>query len=317
MAAERDLEHARADLHYAIRAMHAAGGSMRAIAQAVGLSHQRVHQIIEGGETPPRKAGLLKRLTGRTECETVDNAVAEHLFDRTSPDARRAIVRAQDEARALGHNYLGTEHVLLGLIDTESGLAPRLLAREGVSREQARTALENIVGAPATPIPSTGALALMPRVKRVLELARDEARRDHSPHVRGEHLLLGICREGKGVGAAILAQAGIGYDDVRRRLNRAGLECSFCGRDGVDVDHLIAGPGMHICERCTATGSQLAAGSGTISSGAGLTLTADSTCGFCGRTSDGLVAGLRATICGDCLALCREIHAEREGRPLG
>jgi hypothetical protein len=322
LAAERDFEHARADLHYAIRSLHAAGGSMREIAQAVGLSHQRVHQIVDadGGTPAARKARLLKRLTGRgDECEAVESDGA--MFDRAAADTREAFVRAQQQAHALGHNYLGTEHVLLGLLGAEGGLAARLLSGAGMTEERARAALQDIVGGPVPVTATSGPLAFMPRVKRVLELARKEAKRGHSPHVRGEHVLLGICREGKGVAAAILSRAGIRYDDVRRRLDRAGLACSFCGRSGIEVEYLVAGPGMYICERCCAMASDLAAGKDPVAPGAGLAIAPEGeSCGFCGRTPahpTRLVAGPRTRICGECLALCREIQAEERGRPLG
>ena len=138
-------------------------------------------------------------------------------FDRFTPRARNVLDLAQDEGRRLRHDYLGTEHLLLGLIREERGLAARVLRHEmGVDLPTVRSAVEAIVGrGTATP---PGELRLTPRAKRVLELARDEAKRLRHDYVGTEHLLLGVMREGEGVGAAVLASRGIALPRLRSEV---------------------------------------------------------------------------------------------------
>jgi len=344
--AQHDVEAARAEYHHAIRRLHASGGSMREIARVLGLSHQRVHQIVdEAGEPAPiaRKPTLLKRLAaGATkdcetppttkdcetppttkDCETPPTRLGGQLFDQMGPDAREAMARAQDEARALHHNYIGTEHILLGLLGTDLGLAARLLTRAGADSCGVRTAIEQIIG-PGRAEPPEGAMRLTPRSKKVLQLARQEAKRDHSPHVRGEHVLLGLAREGRGVGATILSKVGTGYHDLRRRLDRAACACSFCQRSGLDVDHLAAGPGVFICDRCTTEAAELITRPQPGPLHAPMTVVPPDqqapTCSFCGKKPtdiDHLVAVPQASICSDCVALCREIQAEEQDKAEG
>ena len=127
---------------------------------------------------------------------------ADTVFRRFSPRAREVIISAQQEARALHHNYIGTEHILLGLLRDRDGLAGRALHLLGISPEAAREQVLDIIGEgkqePAGHIPLT------PRSKRVLELAvREAARLDHL-HVGTEHILLGLVCEGDGVGWHVL-----------------------------------------------------------------------------------------------------------------
>jgi Clp amino terminal domain, pathogenicity island component/ClpX C4-type zinc finger len=317
---QHEAERARADHHHAIRRLHAAGASMREIADSLGLSHQRIHQIIDAGTTAPKAAGrktLLARLARR------DHACgpgASAALDRLAADAREALTLAQEEARALNHNYIGTEHILLGLLRVERGLAAWLLASLGVRLEQARTALEDrLVGRGATP-PPPGALSMTPRSKKALELALKEAKRLRSVHVGGEHLLLALVRIRDGVAARILRELGIDEDAVRARLRRAESRCSFCGRRGLDVDHLVAGPGVFICDRCVAHASKLAAPNAAEPPSGPLTVAPGETdsCSFCGKSAPQiarLIAGPEAVICNECLALCREIEDQELERP--
>ena len=325
-ALQAEGDRRRVEFHQAVRRLHSAGPSMREIAEALGLSHQRVHQIVSGGEEMPtstRRRSLLNRLVrrGPRRCEPAgpgtDHFLTDHfLTDHFLVDAREAMSFAQEEARALGHNYLGTEHLLLGLLRTEHGLAARLLRSVGADLEQSRAAVRRLLG--STPPAPADTLSATPRLKKVLELARLEANSLQSPHVRTEHLLLGLAREGGGLGARILADLGVGYDHVRGRVNRAWLACSFCGRSGYDVAHLVAGPGVYICERCVEAAGHVG-GPGERQAGASLTaVSADhpsSVCSFCGKKRadvDRLItAGPRASICGDCLTLCQDIVEEQ------
>jgi prophage maintenance system killer protein len=147
---------------------------------------------------------MLDRLARRRrDC---DGGHALGPFERFTDRARRAVSLAQEEARGLGHNYLGTEHLLLGLLAEDQGLARRVLDRLDISAENARSQVEAIIGqghrSPAGPIPFT------PRSKKVLELARREAKRLCHNYIGTEHLLLGLVREGEGVAAQVLARLG-------------------------------------------------------------------------------------------------------------
>jgi Clp amino terminal domain, pathogenicity island component/ClpX C4-type zinc finger len=310
---QHEAERARADHHHAIRRLHAAGASMREIAEGLGLSHQRIHQIVDAGATPEvmgGRKGLLGRLAGRGEAREPG---ASEALERFAAEARAAFSLAQDEARALNHNYLGTEHMLLGLLGVERGVAARILSSLGVGLPQVRTAVEHrLVGRGASAPP--GALAMTPRSKKALELALKEAKKRRSM-VGGEHLLLGIVRVRSGLAAGILRELGVDEEAVRSRLRRAECRCSFCGLSGLEVDHLVAGPGVFICDRCVEGASMLGPGKGTADPSGRLTLVTGEagTCGFCGKSArevERLVAGPEAVICNACLALCREIQDE-------
>jgi hypothetical protein len=323
LRAEERVEELRISYHQSIRRLHAGGASMREIAEALGLSHQRVHQIVNGGgdmtpTTPRRKVTLLRRLTGAGRKgggagKSCDGGGGD---DRLYVDARDAMAFARDEARTLGHDYLGTEHVLLGLIRAEGGLAARMLTAMGVDLWSTREAVERKLGTGGGARPA--AVPPTDRVKKVLGLGLREAKEHRSTHVRSEHLLLAIAREGEGVGARILAERGIVYRSLRRRVDRAARACSFCGRSGIDVDHLVAGPGVHICEHCVGTAGKLAAQPAPEGSAEVLHLVSDrdgaARCDFCGRHGsdvDRLVADHAGhAVCDRCLALCREIHEE-------
>jgi hypothetical protein len=316
-----EVDRRRLAYYQAVRRLHFSGASMRDIAEALRLSHQRVHQIVNGGgqmaSSKPAK-NLLHRLVRRSgnECEPGGKPPdpGNDPFDRFYVDARTAMSRAQEEARAFNHHYIGTEHLLLGLLRTEHGLAARLLTATRVDIEETRRAIEALVGrGEATP---PDQLRVTPRLKKVLELARQEAKNLRSSHVRSEHVLLGLAREGGGLGARMLAEHGVGYEQLRDRVDRAALACSFCDRSGLDVARLIAGPGVYICENCTADASRLADGGDIGTLHAPLSVVAEdqaAPCSFCGKRRpevDRLIAGPGALICTDCLTICREIQAE-------
>ena len=127
------------------------------------------------------------------------------MFERFTDRARRVVVLAQEEARMLSHNYIGTEHILLGLIHEGDGIAAKALESLGVSLEAVRAQVEEIIGqgqqAPSGHIPFT------PRAKKVLELSLREALQLGHNYIGTEHILLGLIREGEGVAAQVLAQA--------------------------------------------------------------------------------------------------------------
>jgi len=128
------------------------------------------------------------------------------MFERFTDRARRVVVMAQEEARRMSHNYIGTEHILLGLLGEPEGAAARALAGFGMSLDGAREEVVAIVGTgQASP---TGHIPFTPRAKKTLELALREALQLHHNYIGTEHILLGIIREGEGVGAQVLSQHG-------------------------------------------------------------------------------------------------------------
>src|ERR1700682_2425139 len=138
-------------------------------------------------------------------------------FDRFNDRAKRVLALAQDEAIRFNHNYIGTEHLLLGLIREGEGVAAQVLAALNVDLSKVRTAVEFIVGrGDSTTSPSE--ITLSPRTKKVIELAIDEARKLGHTHVGTEHLLLGLVREGQGIAAGVLESLGLSMDRVRTQV---------------------------------------------------------------------------------------------------
>ena len=135
-----------------------------------------------------------------------------HLAAKLDPRARRALTLAHEEAHGYGHNYIGTEHVLLGIIREGEGVGARSLGSLGVDLHAAREVVEDIVGRvgeqAAGEVPPPGWMPYTPRVRKVIGLAADESRRLGQDHIGTEHLLLGIIHEGEGVANVILEKAG-------------------------------------------------------------------------------------------------------------
>jgi ATP-dependent Clp protease ATP-binding subunit ClpA len=218
---------------------------------------------------------------------------------------------AQEEAQRLHHNYIGTEHLLLGLLREGEGVAGNVLTRLGVDLEQARQAVEGIVGRGDHLV--SGEIGLTPRAKKVVELAVNEAQRLHHHYIGTEHLLLGLLREGEGVGAGVLEHFGLSLQEVRANilqvLNEKGgpmLVCSFCGKQQDQVQRLIAGPGgVYVCDECVTALSHAPEASQEEQ---GLR------CSFCGKHQQQVpylaIGPHGVNICQACLALCREIIAE-------
>ncbi len=143
-------------------------------------------------------------------------------FDRFTKRARRVLILAQEEAIRLNHNYIGTEHLLLGLVKEENGVAVRVLRELGVEPEQIIRAVERTVGrGERRPF---GKPSLAPRTKRVIELAVDEARLMGHHYIGTEHLLLGLVREGEGIAVSILRSLGISLERVRSQTARSLLQ---------------------------------------------------------------------------------------------
>ncbi len=137
-------------------------------------------------------------------------------FERFTDRARRVLTLAEEEAHGFNHHYIGTEHLLLGLVREGDGVAARALADLGVQPPQVREAVEYVVG--RGDAPATAPLALVPRAERTIELAVEEAGRLGHQYVGTEHLLLGLVREGQGVGAGVLESLGVTDAQIRERL---------------------------------------------------------------------------------------------------
>ena len=199
------------------------------------------------------------------------------MFERFTDRARRVLVLAQEEARLLNHGFIGTEHLLLGLIHEGEGVAARALDDLDISLEAVREKVEETIGLSGTaPI---GSPPFTPRAKKVLELSMREALQLGHNYIGTEHLLLGVVREGEGVAAQVLVSLGADLGRVRRQViqllsghpgvesvggfaMQSGpvartvhrgqvVECSFCGRRPPVSGQLISGRGgAYICEHC-------------------------------------------------------------------
>jgi ATP-dependent Clp protease ATP-binding subunit ClpC len=140
------------------------------------------------------------------------------MFEKFTDRARRVLVLAQEEARMLNHNYIGSEHILLGLIHEGEGVAAKALESLGISLDAVRQQVEEIIGqgqqAPSGHIPFT------PRAKKVLELGLRESLQLGHNHIGTEHILLGLLREGEGVAAQVMVRLGADLNRVRREVIR-------------------------------------------------------------------------------------------------
>ena len=139
-------------------------------------------------------------------------------FEKFSERARRVLSLAQEEAQRFNHNYIGTEHILLGLVRETEGVAARVLSNLGVELSKVRSAVEFIIGRGEKSIP--GEIGLTPRAKKVIELAVDEARRLNHSYIGTEHLLIGLLREGEGVAAGVLESLSVTLEKIRGETNR-------------------------------------------------------------------------------------------------
>ena len=135
------------------------------------------------------------------------------MFERFTDQARRVLVLAQEEARLLSHSFIGTEHILLGLIHEGEGVAAKALESLGISLEAVREKVEETIG-PAGSAP-TGSPPFTPRAKKVLELSLREALQLGHNYIGTEHMLLGLVREGEGVAAQVLVSLGADLSRVR------------------------------------------------------------------------------------------------------
>ena len=161
------------------------------------------------------------------------------MFERFTDRARRVVVLAQEEARMLSHNYIGTEHILLGLIHEGEGVAAKALESLDISLEAVRAQVEEIIGqgqqAPSGHIPFT------PRAKKVLELSLREALQLGHSYIGTEHILLGLIREGEGVAAQVLQKLGADLNRVRQQVIQ--LLSGFQGKESATAGAQTSGSG--------------------------------------------------------------------------
>jgi ATP-dependent Clp protease ATP-binding subunit ClpC len=138
------------------------------------------------------------------------------MFERFTDRARRVVVLAQEEARMLDHNYIGTEHILLGLIHEGEGVAARALESLGIGLDAVRQQVEEMIGRGQHA--SSGHIPFTPRAKKVLELSLREALQLGHDYIGTEHILLGLIREGDGVAAQVLVRLGADLNRVRQQV---------------------------------------------------------------------------------------------------
>ena len=134
-------------------------------------------------------------------------------FDKFTERAKKVLSLAQEEAQRFQHNYIGTEHLLLGLVRLNEGIAIKVLNDLGVDVSKVRPAIEHIIGRGERIV--LGEVGLTPRAKKVIELAVDEARRLKHHYIGTEHILLGLVREGEGIAAGVLESLGVNLEKVR------------------------------------------------------------------------------------------------------
>lgn len=215
---EHEVDRARVDFHHELRRLYAAGGSLREIAERFGLSHQRVHQIVDvsGDARRKRAAGkgtdLVERIKGRVR--------DWGGFARFTADARAVVRRAQEEAGRLGHGQVGTEHVLLGLLSgSDDEPAVRALRAMGVEFASVRTEVLHHVGT-GDARADAASLRFTPRAKKVLERSLREALALKDEHIGPEHILLGLLHESSGLAARVLHDLGVAPGRLRAEVAR-------------------------------------------------------------------------------------------------
>lgn len=245
-----DLQHraevARVDYHHTIRQLHARGGSLREIAESLGLSHQRVHQIVEPvdgssgrrghgeGRGPGRHRSAhhepMRPRRGHLDPEAPGPHAMRHLhrvarrlrqfvgFERFSGEARRAVVGAVQSAEGLGHRRVGSEHLAIGVAGCADTVAGRALAAVGITPDTLSTAVaDTLVGGADAPQRRPFTPAARRVLQRSLEVAMDRGDRD----IRAHHILLAILDD-EGDGAGVLTAHGADAAAIRAAVESAG-----------------------------------------------------------------------------------------------
>ena len=216
---QHEEERTRVDYQHAIRRLHAKGGSLREIADELGLSHQRVHQIVGEEDLPrsplPPRAAMQWMGPSRRR-RTVGGRTP---FERFTKEARRVVTLAQGEAKELGHSWIGTEHLLLGILAIEESVGARALADFEIGLEGTRDDVQRVIGEGDEPAPKRRRgprMPFTPRAKKVLELSLRHARKLKDDDIGSEHLLLALFEESDGVASQIMRERGVKEKELRR-----------------------------------------------------------------------------------------------------
>jgi hypothetical protein len=218
------------DLITFVKSQHLEGGALEHLSDAV-LASERLGEVadhlIGHFVDQARRAGASWTDIGRymgvskqaAQKRFVPNKSAEPepfeagVWARFTPRARHAILQAQEEARAAGHDHVGTEHILLGLLHEPDALAAKAIEAQGVSLDLIRTGVTAVLG-PATSEPVAGHIPFTPRAKKVRELTVREALRLGHNYVGTEHILLGLFAEEEGLAARVLTEVGLSKDEA-------------------------------------------------------------------------------------------------------
>ncbi len=182
------------------------------------------------------------------------------MFQRFTDRARRVVVLAQEEARLLNHNYVGTEHLLLGLIHEDEGVGSKALASLGVTLPAARSHVERIIGQGGSS--ASGNIPFTPRAKKVIELSLREALQLGHNYVDTEHLLLGLVREGEGVAAQVMVELGADVPRVRQQVMQ--LLSDHRPGEVEEAGELEPYPPVPMGPRCSRCGADLAQATGWL-----------------------------------------------------
>ena len=188
------------------------------------LERQRIPST-EAGEQFSRIANdmfeqFLLWLRNATQSKRAGPAELTGRFDRFTERARKVMNLSMEEAHRFQHNYIGTEHLLLGLVREGEGIAAQVLNNLGVELERVRKEVESIIGRGDHIVKNTGEIGLTPRAKKAIELAVDEARRLGHHYIGTEHLLLGLIREGEGIAARVIENLDVKLEQVRTETMR-------------------------------------------------------------------------------------------------
>jgi ATP-dependent Clp protease ATP-binding subunit ClpA len=200
--AQHTLESARADYSHAIRRLHADGGSLREIAQSLGLSHQRVHQIVEGDEGRPARKSRQRRF--------------DWPFTRATRGAKQVVIKARKAAQELGHPQAGTEHLLLALAGAEAESTAAVLAESGLTAEAIRERV-----AALEPGSSRSRSGFTRAGRRAIEQSLREAQARGDKYIGAEHILLGMLSNESSGAVAIVRELGADPEALASALRAA------------------------------------------------------------------------------------------------
>ncbi|HEY5430118.1 MAG TPA: Clp protease N-terminal domain-containing protein [Solirubrobacteraceae bacterium] len=204
---QHELEHARADLNHQIRRLHAAGGSLREISDKLGVSHQRVHQIVANGEDVSDP--LLRRLGGGLQQSLGGE------FSRFTEGARTVVSRSLEDATKRGASIVEPEHLLLALASPEAGPSARVLTAAGATHDTLRVALEHTQPSGQQAETPKARASFSTESKKALELSLQEALHRGDNYIGSQHLLLGVLRGDRGRVQALLDTVDVPPDAIR------------------------------------------------------------------------------------------------------